>query len=62
MRTKNDFGPVLLDYLRRLGVPADMLSRVGDYDFGGAAVALVASCPGVHRKVADRVRAGPTSH
>jgi tyrosyl-DNA phosphodiesterase-1 len=46
----NDFGLVLQDYLKRLGLDEAVWIPLRKYDFSGAAVALVTSVAGVFRK------------
>jgi hypothetical protein len=47
---RNDFGPVLQDYLEKLGVSRSFADLRG-FDFSSAAVALVSSVPGTHREL-----------
>ncbi len=47
-KDRNDFGPVLQDYLRRSEV-TEPYFNLRAFDFSGAAVALVTSVSGIHR-------------
>ena len=49
-RARNDFGEVLLDYLERLGIPAEWTQIVAALDMTDARAVLVSSVPGMHTR------------